>query len=142
MKSYLLKVHLRAADQRPMIQYEPDSTATPLFSVVMSYLLTTIGYRLTNVCSPWRGKRTRHNFEVIVADNASRETAPEHMRTLARFYALTIIRQSHKRISAARNQGIQGSKGAILLFVGADCRLQTNSLAALSSAISRSPQHE
>ena len=75
-------------------------------------------------------------------DDGSKEAAPEYLRDSTHFYALTVIRQPHKGISAARNQGIQTSKGAILLFVDADCRPQTNCLAALSSAISRSPQHE
>ena len=38
--------------------------------------------------------------------------------------------------------GFELSKGAVLLFVDADSRLQTNCLAALSSTIAQSPQHD
>ncbi|MGA7366554.1 MAG: glycosyltransferase [Candidatus Sulfotelmatobacter sp.] len=64
------------------------------------------------------------------------------MRSPAHSYPLTLIRQSHSGIPSARNQGIRASRGTVLLFVDADCRLQTNCLAALSSTIADSPQHD
>ncbi len=80
-------------------------------------------------------------FEVIVVDDGSHDAAPAEIRRWADRLPLTLIRQSHAGISAARNRGIQVSKGAILLFVDADCRLQTNCLTALASAITAQPQH-
>src|SRR6202034_2331364 len=54
---------------------------------------------------------------------------------------LTVIRESHAGISAARNRGVQISRGAVLVFVDADCSLQPDCLAALSSTIAKFPQH-
>jgi glycosyltransferase involved in cell wall biosynthesis len=81
------------------------------------------------------------DFEVIVVDDGSDEIAPEAIRQWDRGLALSIVRQPHAGISAARNHGIETSKGSILLFVDADCRLQANCLTALERAIAASPQH-
>jgi glycosyltransferase involved in cell wall biosynthesis len=80
-------------------------------------------------------------FQVVVVDDGSNETAPEGIRQWADRFRLTIVRQPHAGISSARNHGIQVSKGSIFLFVDADCRLRPNCLAALASAIAASPQH-
>ncbi len=82
------------------------------------------------------------DFEVIVVDDGSTEAAPEAIRRWIPILPLTIVRQPHGGISAARNCGIRNSRGAVLLFVDADCRLQANCLAALSSAIADSAQHD
>jgi glycosyltransferase involved in cell wall biosynthesis len=80
-------------------------------------------------------------FEIIVVDDGSSETAPQAIRDWSRRLPLTILRQTHTGISAARNRGIQASSGSILLFVDADSRFRSNCLAALDSAIAASPQH-
>jgi cellulose synthase/poly-beta-1,6-N-acetylglucosamine synthase-like glycosyltransferase len=80
-------------------------------------------------------------FEVIVVDDGSNQAAPEFIRAWARFYPLTIVEQSHAGISAARNRGIQSSRGLILLFTDADCKFRVNCLAHLASVIADSPQH-
>jgi glycosyltransferase involved in cell wall biosynthesis len=80
-------------------------------------------------------------FEVIVVDDGSKESAPEFVRQLLPCRPLTIVRQSHAGISAARNRGVQVAKGTVVVFVDADCRLQLNCLAALALAIAASPQH-
>ena len=80
-------------------------------------------------------------FEVIVADDGSTDAAAPSIRAWEDYYPLTIIRVPHAGISSARNQGAQISKGEVLLFVDADCRLQANCLATLASKIAASPQH-
>ncbi len=80
-------------------------------------------------------------FEVIIVDDGSRETAPESIRYWSSCYPMTVVRRPHAGVSAARNRGVQISKGSVLVFVDADCRLQTNCLAALASIITDSPQH-
>ena len=81
-------------------------------------------------------------FEVIIVDDGSTENVPESIRDSTRPFSLVIIRQAHRGIAAARNEGTQASDGEVLLFVDADCRLEAGCLAAVDSAISRSPQHD
>jgi glycosyltransferase involved in cell wall biosynthesis len=81
------------------------------------------------------------DFEVIVVDDGSKEPSPEEICQWTRCFPLTIVRRHHIGISAARNQGIRVSKGSLLLFVDADCRLQANCLAALASTIASAPRH-
>lgn len=78
-------------------------------------------------------------FEVIVVDDGSRQPAPEPIRRWNESYPLTIIRQSHAGIPSARNRGIQESKGDVLLFTDADCRLHPDCLSALAMTLAISP---
>lgn len=80
-------------------------------------------------------------FEVLVIDDGSDETAPANIQQWTHCFPVTVLRQVHAGIAAARNRGIRESKGALLLFVDADCKLHANCLLTLSSAIARSPQH-
>lgn len=82
------------------------------------------------------------DFEVIVVDDGSLEPAPESIRRWSESYRLTIVRQSHTGIPSARNRGIQESKGDVLLFTDADCRLQPDTLSALTATLARSPQQD
>jgi glycosyltransferase involved in cell wall biosynthesis len=80
------------------------------------------------------------DFEVIVIDDGSRESAPEFIRRSIPIPVLTIVRQSHAGISVARNTGIEISRGSVLVFVDADCRLRSDCLANLGAAIADFPQ--
>ncbi|MGC1979067.1 MAG: glycosyltransferase family 2 protein [Candidatus Sulfotelmatobacter sp.] len=123
-----------------MTQSELDSTASPLFSIVVPVYNDWIPL---DQCLQSLARQTNAPpFEVILVDDGSTVAAPEFIRSPAHSYPLTLIRQSHSGIPSARNQGIRASRGAVLLFVDADCRLQTNCLAALSSTIADSPQHD
>src|SRR5271167_1240885 len=122
-----------------MVEYQPISSATPLFSIIIAAYndWSALDSCLRSLTQQTNGP----SFEVIVVDDGSRETAPEAIRQWAGWLALTIVRQSHAGISTARNRGVQVSKGSILLFVDADCRLQTDCLAALATTIEDSPKH-
>jgi len=82
------------------------------------------------------------NFEVIVIDDGSKDSAPQFIRRWIASYPMTVVRQPHTGISAARNHGVRVSRGSILLFVDADCNLDANCLCALHSAITAAPQHK
>ena len=81
------------------------------------------------------------SFEVLVVDDGSGEEAPVEIRRWANSYPLTILRQSHAGIPAARNHGVRVSRGSILVCVDADCRLQSDCLARLDATITRCSQH-
>jgi glycosyltransferase involved in cell wall biosynthesis len=122
-----------------MVESEPFSAPTPLFSVIIA------------VCNDWvpldrclrsLAEQTHApSKEVIVVDDGSRETAPEFIQRWASSYLLRIVRQPHAGIATARNKGIQVSKGSVLVFVDADCKLQTDCLSTLASTIKDSAQH-
>jgi Glycosyl transferase family 2 len=79
---------------------------------------------------------------VIVVDDASREAAPGYIGRWANAFPLTIIRQSHLGVAGARNRGVQGCKGSILVFMDADCRPRKTCFSALHSTIEDSPGHD
>jgi glycosyltransferase involved in cell wall biosynthesis len=79
-------------------------------------------------------------FEVIVVDDGSSRTIPEQVCRWGACFPLTLLRQAHEGVSAARNRGIQASLGSILLFVDADCQLQPDCLAALQRSVVDSPR--
>ncbi|MGA2346707.1 MAG: glycosyltransferase family 2 protein [Candidatus Sulfotelmatobacter sp.] len=122
-----------------MLKDALNSTPKLLFSVVIA------------VCNDWgpleQCLRSLHEqtnppgFEVIVADDGSAETAPESIRRWNGSYPLTVVRQPHAGIAAARNLGLRSASGSVFLFTDADCRLQTNCLAALATALKDLPQH-
>ena len=121
-----------------MVESQPISTTTPLYSIIIAVYNDWIAL---DPCLRSLSQQTAGpSFEVIVVDDGSSEAAPEVIRQWVRFLPLTIVRQSHAGIPTARNQGIQVSKGSVLLFVDADCRFQTNCLTALESTIDAFPQ--
>lgn len=80
-------------------------------------------------------------FEVVIVDDGSGSEAPPSIHQFDRRFPLSILRQSHAGIAAARNRGIQSAKGAILLFTDADCRLDSKCLSVLDDNIDGSPEH-
>jgi glycosyltransferase involved in cell wall biosynthesis len=123
-----------------MIPCERDSTTPPTFSIVIPVYNDWISL---DQCLQSLGKQSNSpSFEVIVVDDGSTESTPESIRNSVQEYQLTAIWQSHAGIPAARNHGIRASKGEVVLFVDADCRLRSNCLAILSEAIARAPLHD
>ena len=80
------------------------------------------------------------SFDVIVVDDGSNDTAPEFISTWKTQFPLTIIRQPHAGISAARNRGTQSSRGSVLVFADADCRLDRDCLRALERTMNALPE--
>jgi glycosyltransferase involved in cell wall biosynthesis len=122
-----------------MVQHQQISNQAPLFSIIVAVYND---WAVLEACLHSLAQQTNApSFEVIIVDDGSTEPAPGFVASSSSSYPLAVIPQPHAGISSARNRGIRGSRGALLLFVDADCRLQANCLAALSSAISNSPQH-
>jgi GT2 family glycosyltransferase len=122
-----------------MIEHQDNSTTTALFSIIIAVYndWAPLDQCLRSLAQQINGA----SFEVIIADDGSSEAAPEFIRSCGEYYPLTIIRHPHAGISTARNRGVQASKGKILVFVDADCRLKINCLAALASTVADFPQH-
>jgi glycosyltransferase involved in cell wall biosynthesis len=122
-----------------MIGPDPIPTTSPLFSIIIGVFndWTPLDQCLRSL----EQQTNESGFEVIVVDDGSKEEAPEFIRGWVHHYPLTIVRERHVGISAARNRGVQISKGMVLVFVDADCKLQANCLAELASTIARSPRH-
>jgi glycosyltransferase involved in cell wall biosynthesis len=122
-----------------MAKSDPTSNTAPVFSVIIGVY---DDWKPLDDCLRSLAQQTSGpGFEVIVVDDGSQQAVPDSIRQWGRSYPLTIDTQPHSGVSAARNRGIRNSRGAVLLFVDADCRLHENCLAALGSAVAASPQH-
>jgi glycosyltransferase involved in cell wall biosynthesis len=80
------------------------------------------------------------SFEVVVVDDGSREAAPQFIQDWSKRVPLTVVRQQHRGISAARNRGAQSARGATLVSVDADCKLQKDCLMKLAATLAEQPQ--
>jgi glycosyltransferase involved in cell wall biosynthesis len=123
----------------PMADRETIATARPVFSIIIAVCndWAPLDQCLRSLAQEAKGP----TFEVIVVDDGSSEAAPDFIRRWTECYPLNVVRQPHAGISMARNRGVRESTGAVLLFVDADCRFQTNCLTSLASAIYDFPQH-
>jgi glycosyltransferase involved in cell wall biosynthesis len=121
-----------------MLERDPVSPGALQFSVIIAVYN---GWAMLDGCLRSLAQDAGACFEVIVVDDGSREQAPESIRRWGGCYSLTIVRENRRGISAARNRGIQMSKGSILVFVDADSRVQTGCLEALAAAVAESPRH-
>lgn len=93
-------------------------------------------------CLSSLAQQTGPSFEVLVVDDGSSTSAPESISRWGQHFPLTILGKNHAGISVARNTGIRASKGPILLFVDADCRLQTGCVRELASAVEANPKQD
>jgi len=123
-----------------MTQGEQNSAVTPLFSIVIPVYNDWLP--LEHCLQSIARQTDAPSLEVIIVDDGSKETAPNSIRGALPGHTLTIIRQAHLGIPSARNRGIQASRGAVLLCVDADSRLEADCLAALHSKISELPQYD
>jgi glycosyltransferase involved in cell wall biosynthesis len=122
-----------------MANEPPTSTSAPLFSIIIGAYNDWAA--LTSCLRSFAQQTNPPSFEVILVDDGSAEPAPDFIRDWNNQYPLTIVRQPHAGVSAARNRGAQISKGPILVFADADSRFDVNCLQALASTIANSPQH-
>jgi glycosyltransferase involved in cell wall biosynthesis len=123
-----------------MIHCNQDSSAKPRFSIVIPVYNDWIP--LEQCLHSLSRQANAPDFDVIIVDDGSTAPAPESIHESRHAFPISMIQQDHTGIPSARNRGIMAAKGAVLLFVDADCRLQKDCLSALSSMIIRSPQHD
>src|SRR5436190_7733476 len=78
-------------------------------------------------------------FEVIIVDDGSgQEVAPE-LAGHPYSFPISIVRQAHLGISAARNRGISQTQAAAVLFIDSDCEADPNLLREFADALDRYP---
>jgi glycosyltransferase involved in cell wall biosynthesis len=103
-----------------MVQPDEFSNQAPMFSMIVCVYND---WTVLDGCLQSLGRqKNAPSFEVIIVDDSSAETAPEFIHSSSHRYPLTVTRQPHMGIPAARNLGIRTSQGAVLLFVDAECR--------------------
>jgi glycosyltransferase involved in cell wall biosynthesis len=120
-----------------MVKDENTIPPVPFFSVVVAVFNDwgALEGCLQSLAQQMNGP----SFEMVVVDDGSRQQAPEAVANWNRVFPITVVRQEHAGISIARNKGIQTSKGSVLVFVDADCRMQPGCLIALQNKIAESP---
>ncbi len=116
-----------------------NPVATPAFSIIIA--LYNDWVPLEGCLSSLARQSLTPSFEVVVIDDGSQEPFPERLINPDHSFRLTVIRQAHAGIAAARNRGIEACSGSILVFIDADCRLQPDCLASLDSTIALCPKH-
>jgi cellulose synthase/poly-beta-1,6-N-acetylglucosamine synthase-like glycosyltransferase len=128
-----------APRKRPMTKSDQIATATPRFSVIIGVYNDWVP--LDRCLASLAEQKNAPRFEVIIVDDGSSEAAPEFICRWNRCYPMLVVRQAHAGVAAARNRGVQRSRGSLLVFADADCRFKIDSLAALDSSVADSPQH-
>jgi glycosyltransferase involved in cell wall biosynthesis len=119
---------------------QPDNTteSSPLFSIIVAVYNDWVA--LEGCLHALSLQTGNSNFEVLLVDDGSDEPAPQSVLRWREAFPITLFRQEHAGISPARNKGIQESKGAVLVFVDADCRMFATCLKALEEKLAASPQ--
>ena len=122
-----------------MLPNAPNLAQIPLFSVLITVY---DDWSALAECLRAIGEQVDPpSFEVVVIDDGSSESAPDSVRMWQNSFPLTIIRERHAGIPAARNRGVAESKGEILVFTDADCRFDSKCLSELASFIAAAPRH-
>lgn len=122
-----------------MTRSPQDSLDSPPFSIIIPVyndwgpLYECLRSLATQIEAP--------DFEVLIIDDGSREVSPDCIREWSKKLKLVILRQGHAGISTARNRGVKNSRGRVLVFVDADCKLREDCLAELHSALRFLPYH-
>ena len=72
-------------------------------------------------------------WEAVLVDNASTDATPELLRAFAARskVPVTVLRETRRGVSAARNAGIRAARGRILAITDSDCVLAPDYVAAI-----------
>ena len=73
-------------------------------------------------------------FEVVVVDDGSRDATSERLRAFSPAYPFRFLRQPNAGPAAARNRGVEESRGSLILFLGDDTVPEPDLLAVHAAA--------
>lgn len=107
-----------------------------LFSIVIPVFNTKIEYINEAVYSCLR--QTYENLEIIIIDDGSNEECAKELDLLKELDSRVIVQhKNNEGVSAARNTGIQKSKGDYVLFLDADDSFEPNALEILITMLDK-----
>ncbi len=85
-------------------------------------------------------EQTYQNFEVIIVNDGSEQTALDVIEKSAVFKNLKIIHQDNKGQSSARNNGVRSATGKYILFLDCDDLIEKTFLEKTHSILSKKPE--
>ncbi|MBI2613219.1 MAG: glycosyltransferase [Candidatus Levybacteria bacterium] len=94
----------------------------PFFSVIIPTLNEEI--YLPKLLSDF-AKQRRKNFEIIIVDADSQDKTKEKALKFSKYFPLEFINGEKQNVSFQRNLGAESASGEFLLFLDADCRVNT-----------------
>jgi FkbM family methyltransferase len=129
-------IELRRAGEAELTRPSPlISIVVPAFNVV-PYLEACLSGVLREIDA--MGPQSRADLEVIVVDDCSSDETPRLARDLLgeRTHARVAVHERNRGPAAARNTGIDASRGDFILFLDSDNTLLEGALARIVGALS------
>lgn len=120
------------------VQNGSISTTHPLLSVVI--VIRDRADELVSCLDSLEAQIDPPPFEVVIVDDGStipieaawKKTSPGEIR---------IVRQTPRGIAAARNHGVEASRGRWIMFTDSDCELCPETLRAVGAGLTNNPGH-
>jgi len=115
-------------------ELDPASQGSPLVSVVIPVYNCErfVGAAIESVLA-----QSYRPFEIIAVDDGSTDGTRDVLRSFAQH--ITVLTQPNKGVSAARNAGVQASRGRYVAFLDADDLWVADKLARQVSLLERHP---
>lgn len=113
-----------------MKKREISDTPSPPFVSVIVPVLNGEGTIADCLTSLLKMDYPQERWEILVVDNGSTDRTAE----IVQAYPVVLLREERRGAAAARNRGIEASRGEILAFTDADCVVSTGWLRELAQA--------
>ena len=84
--------------------------------------------------------QTYHDYEIIIVNDGSTDPYSQEKLESYKHPSISVIHQENKKMSAARNTGIQAAKGEYILTLDADDRFSPTFLEKATAILDNSSQ--